>query len=225
MSEEGKGAIICKLFDIKKQFFPNSQTNYLDMMIKCTIELFDSIDNSKDDTFWYNSLIKDWTDELYSEFIYNFLIVIYATEEIAEENKITKKVVKCTSRDAIPEGMKVFHELHKDPDLKKFIDRFISTDYLNKPKNVLDPFFQKILEENKYDQDVKIMDLKNRDSKSKYFLIIRDLFFSCLLLRKHLNQRIREAFMKDFVVYPILIKGMVKIYDKEEAALKSKKVK
>jgi len=226
MSEEGKGAIIFKLFEIKKQFFHDSKTIYLDAMTNCTIKLFDYIDNSKNEIFWYNSLTKEWNDEIYCQFIYNFIIVIYATEEISEEQKTTKEVVKCTARDAIPEGMKVFHELHKDPYLKKFLDRFISTNYLNNPTNVLKPFLKSILEQNNYLKDEKITDLIKRDPNSKYFLIFRDLYFSCLLCRENSNQIIRNGFMKDFTNYPILIKGMVKIYDIEkEAAIKSKKVK
>lgn len=220
MSEEGKGAIIFKLFEIKKQFFHDSKTIYLDTLTNCTIKLFDYIDNSKNEIFWYNSTTNEWNDEIYCKFIYNLIVVIYATEEIGEETIETKEVVKCTARAAVPEGMKVFHELHKDPYLKKFLDRFISTNYLHSPKNVLKPLLENILKEHNYLKDQMITDLIKTDSNSKYFLLIRDLFFSCIFLREHTDRMIKKEFISSFDNYPILIRGLVKIYDLEKATAK-----
>lgn len=230
---DAQGTIFIKLLNIKETLFKEKPSLHLDNFINTIMKIIEIQSNNTNEKFWFNTTTDEWNKELYYQFTYLFIIVLYGSY-LGAEDKTTKKIMSsCSAKDAVPEGMIIFHELHKDKHLQFFLQQFInSTFFKNKNNNsnkIKENLLKNILTFNDYTDNKEINDIITKYNQSKYFLIIRDLFISTRFQFYHEDVTIQKNFKDQFKGYPLLMKGMMNHYEKErirgEILLKEKEEK
>jgi len=220
--------IFVKLTVIKDKLFKEKPTLHLDNFINNIFKLIEIKNNDKNVTYWFNSATDEWDKELYYQFIYAFIIVIYGSN-VGEEDITTKKMISSSlSKDAIPEGMILFHKLHEDKHLQYFLNQFINSPFF-KSNQIKDNLLKQIMSLHGYYENKEICDILKEYKQSEYFLIIRDMFISTRLQYYNEDVTLKEKFHYQYKTYPFLIKGMMVHYDNErirgEILLKEKQNK
>ncbi len=205
--------IFVKLAIIKDQLFKDKSTLHIDNFMN---NIFHLIENNKNnEKYWYNITTDEFDNELYYQFIYCMIIVVYGSN-VGEEDKKTKKLISSSfAKDAVGEGMIVFHKLHEDNHLQFFLTQFINSSFF-KNNQIMDNLLKQILIIKDYTNNKEINEIMTQYNQSKYFLIIRDMFISTRLQYYDADVTTRQKFHYQYKNYPLLMKGLMKHYKKEK---------